>query len=463
MRGSSVALLGTLLSSGCPSLGAYFCSGDDDCDRGGQPGVCLADNTCAYPDTTGECQSGLVRSPNADRDPGGCVPATPPGTGTGSAPMPGTGDVTTSGAASSTGGESSSESTDESDDAASSSGDGPSQCPSVMVTIDTGVLSTSEALVGYPLLVRLDDPELAAQLHANVDTLQILDPTDVALAYEVVPSAVDADAFSAWVRLGEYRAGASLGLSLRWQGSPPASPPTAVWEDRYAGVWHFDDALAGVDDTEVQNSAAPGEPGLTRGEMAADQSTPLVVGHGIAFDGVDDSVDIDAAFVGQLSSYTISMWARMDEEFGEPQSSYFQRLNGDFFYPRCWRLIGGGIFCQSKTAKSSVVPIVPGLMHPQGTTLLLTLSRDGEARQTSVYIDGELRDTTDDLDGDFAAGDLSFQVGTGEWGSATATIDEVRVSQEALPAAWIAADYATMNDPAATLESVGAVASVPCG
>ncbi|MBL4685067.1 MAG: hypothetical protein JKY37_10800, partial [Nannocystaceae bacterium] len=71
---AAVGIAALVCAVGCPSLGGYFCADDSDCNRGGQGGVCLADHACGYPDASGDCDSGLVRSPNADRLPGACVP-----------------------------------------------------------------------------------------------------------------------------------------------------------------------------------------------------------------------------------------------------------------------------------------------------------------------------------------------------------------------------------------------------
>ena len=73
-------ILGGLAIAGCPSLGAYQCERDGDCDREGLVGRCLDDAACAYPEDAGRCESGWVRSPNAADSPGACIDEEPPAT-----------------------------------------------------------------------------------------------------------------------------------------------------------------------------------------------------------------------------------------------------------------------------------------------------------------------------------------------------------------------------------------------
>ena len=103
-----------------------------------------------------------------------------------------------------------------------------------------------------------------------------------------------------------------------------------------------------------------------------------------------------------------------------------------------------------------------GLTQAQGELIHLALSRNAAAGQTHVYVNGQLRNTVDEDATVLADGDHQFEIGHGEWGTATATIDEVRVSDQQLPDAWLAADYATGLDPTAALASIAPIEPSTC-
>ena len=438
-----IGLLGLALA-GCPRLDPYFCSTPEDCDRDGREGVCLDDDTCAYPVGTDECESGLMRSPNAAFDPGGCVDAGgttgPIAEGGGS-----TGDVPGSSDGSSVG----------------ESGE-PLPCSAVAITVDTNVLSSAEVLVDYPLLVRLDDAAIVSGVREAGSNPRWLDASGTELAAELADAEADPDAVLAHVRLPAYELGAQVELQLVWGGAPAATSATDVWS-RYRGVWHLDDVPTGVDGDVMRNAVVVGEPGLTQGAMTAEQSVPGVIGRGLSFDGVDDGVFVDAAFIGTLSDYTISLWARHEDDDDDPWSSYFQRLNGDFFYPRCWRHESANVSCQFRLLEPETIQFASGAFdHLQGQLIHLAMSRDAAAGQTYVHVNGQRRTAVDEEAVTLASGDYLFEIGHGEWGSATAMLDEVRVSDEALPDAWVAADYATGLDPSAALTSIGPMTPAAC-
>lgn len=453
-RASGLALgLSLGVATGCPQLGAYVCGDDGECDRDGQSGQCLADGACAYPDDG--CESGWVRSPNAAERPGQCEPVagasedTATTVGDGASGVlegdPATGSASTS-----------------------DSGELPTCGGRVRIEVTTSFLSASEVLEGYPLLVALDSldsldhAELVAAIAASGEDPVVTDEAGAALAQELELLDADAGTLTLWVRLPAYELGEPLPLELRWGTGEAPGDPADVWAERYAGVWHMGDALSGIDGDEIKNSARLPEPGLTAGQMLPEQSVAGVAGRGLRFDGTDDVVTVDAAFVGQLDSYAITFWVRFDGA-AELPGDYFQRLNGDYFYPRCWRQAGGSVFCQY-IVDDAVTSLGSGLDQAPGQLLHLAMVRDAATAKHRLYVDGELVNENDDPPGATLPNDgYPFEIGRGELGTLPGVIDEVRVSEAALPASWIRADYRTQLEPGAAIGSVGAIEAVPCG
>ncbi len=450
-----IAVVACLAPIGCPTLGGYFCANDDDCNRGGQAGVCLVDNACGYPDPSGDCASGFVRSPNADRLPGECVPGGDLESGSGEA---GSADDVADTGMTSTSGLTDGGSMDSDDGTTSATSCGQR----VAVDIDIGRISPGSAVVGYPLYLRIDDAAIVGALSAAQDSLVVTDEAGVPLRHELQEAVADPDTFAAWVPLPSHDTGAILRLYVAWGGATTTPDPTAVWSD-YVGVWHFDTAPNGAQQDQRPNAATPEEPGLTFGMMTEDSNVPGVVGGSLRFDGVDDAVDVPAAFVGTLESYSISMWARYEGETTQ-QDSYFQRLNGDNFWPRCWRQgdpTDPSLFCQWQV-DGTTGGAYTGYDHANDAWMHFALQRDVEDGQTRVYADGQLVGSESDTGGALGTGTNAFQIGFGEWGSFPGTIDEVRVATSVIDPAWFVADTNHHSDPSAALE-VGVVEPAPCG
>lgn len=432
---------------GCPSLEPYVCELDSDCNRGGLPGWCLEDGACAYENE--DCESGWIRSSNAAVDPGACVDENADGTGTGSDDAasqtgmgPGTGDD------------------DEDDD---DDDDGPSACGSqVALTLNTGVLTPGEALAGLPVLIRIDDAPIPATIAGSGTSPRFFDDRGEALPAEI--ETLGTERFEAWVRLPSYTAGEPLPLYLRWGTADEPPDPALVWADNYVAVWHLSDALTGVDGDPVANAAVVGEPGLTVGSMGSDQSVPGVVGSGLLFDGDDDSVEVQAAFIGTLDSYTVSWWARYDGNGESTFRSYFARLNGDVFWPRCWRLdddqYSGGATCQYQI--DGMTNSIGSSTHALDETIHMALVRDADAQVTYLYRDGELANEIGDPPGAMPTDDLPLQIGRGEWGTYFGMIDEFRVSAAPLPPTWISADYRMVANPSSIVLEQSTIENAPC-
>ena len=229
-------------------------------------GRCLPDGACAYPSDA--CESGWVRSPNAAERPGECEPIEAAGTSTES-----TGSDGASGVLELT----STESTSTVDD----TGPVPTCGALVRLEVTTSFLSASEVLEGYPLLVVLEDSALVAEIADSGEDPVITDAAGTMLVHELERLDEDIGALTLWVRLPAYELGEPLPLQLRWGGGQVPPDPAEVWANRYAGVWHMDDVLSGIDGDEIRNSARIGEPGLTEGEMQPEQSVASVAGRGL--------------------------------------------------------------------------------------------------------------------------------------------------------------------------------------
>ncbi len=420
-------------ATGCPTIGAYQCERDEDCNRAGADGRCLPDAACAYPEESGRCESGWARSPNAADSPGACIDAEPPATSSGSS---------TSGPAESSG--ATTDPSDTLDPSISESGiatDGL-PCGETEVELDTSTFSPGAGLDGFPLWLSLTGWDGSDRITSG-DDLRIMTADGTTLAYEREDGLDGAP--GVWIDLPAFEAEETLQLRFIVGPDLGTPDPADLWSQRYVGVWHMNDVPTGLDGDLVRNSVRDGDDGAMLGSIQPEQRIEGVVGPALEFDGIDDIVEIAASFQGQLDAYTISMWVRVDSPPGDTRGSPFQRLNGDFFYPRCWHASDGslGFACQHQvggdtTFIGSTSPL------PKATMVHFAMVRDPSIDQTTLYVGGEQNNTASDLPGGVLDTDpepRAFELGHGEWGTLLGAIDEVRVSASVLTPERLRADY----------------------
>lgn len=405
MRGGAKAWsIPLLVLAGCPDPGNYACLDDTDCDREGQFGQCLSDRACAYPVPTDRCPSGLIRSPNAATDPGACVP------------------------------DDDAESSSTQTDSAQTSG-GCDDPLGVEVALELDALADAGA--GYPLLLQLTDDGVAEALRAHAQALVVTsaDGTPLPAQWDLGEGG---DPVHAWIRLPDPAVQDAATLQVRWDGAAP--DPTDVWSD-YAFVWHFDEAS----NTDATRTGASGD---LQGAPLPAQSTPAVIGNGLAFDGLDDALWVTPAPAREDGPFTVSVWARYDDPSGE-RAEYFSSLGGDTLYPRCFRNGEGNAVCQIRQGTQS--ENLSGSSHPPGVFQHIALVRDGDAVQ--LYIDGQPEGSASATDGTVGSGRDPWRIADGQWGPAMITLDELRYADRAIPASWIAFDAQTQQDPSAVVTS----------
>lgn len=374
---------------GCPELGPHVCEDDTDCNRQGREGVCFED-ACGYPDAT--CPSEYAYSPNADVDGQRCV---------------------------------------------------PSNCPTLEVSLDASELDLDQALVDYPLFVQL--PASASELGP---------PTSLTLGGVPLPFELAAlgGPTMLHVKLPLLAPDAVLTLEVGFrQPDAEMQPASQVWSAGFQGVWHFDDPLTDAEGGQLSNAVAPQDVGRLSGGIGPQDRVSGVLGTAVKFDGVDDFVSFQPGFLGELTAFTITMWARVDvPDEGAPRIAYFEGLTGDALYPRCWRSEDLRTQCQLRTedADEAITLGAPGPRTARFSHLALVL--DAQTETLALFIDGVL---VADIDapGAPSAGSESLDIARGQWGLSPISVDEVRVSDRALPASWLRADVRTQLDPSAVL------------
>jgi hypothetical protein len=332
------------------------------------------------------------------------------------------------------------------------------------ITIDH--TKVSGTLAGFPVLISLaSDADLQAHALASGNDILFTDSGGLKLPHEI--ESYSAGTLVAWVKVPSVSSAANTTIVMYYGNSGASSQqnPTSVWDNNYKAVWHLKETAGGAgaikDSTEnVNHGTDSGSPTLG----AAGK-----IGKAIDFDGTNDVIKIDnsngAGHVLDYTSgpFTISAWfyARATNRHiaGKRDGGSDQYQFG----------IGGNpnlLFTGNDTNNQGL----------GGTVLSLSTWYYGDVVVNSsgypeLYLNGVKETWSDWLltrPYPFAHRAVDFSIGA-RWNVAPVTaanfnglIDEVRVSNTARSAQWVATEYANQNSPS-TFSIVGSEEGSTCG
>ncbi len=171
-------------------------------------------------------------------------------------------------------------------------------------------------LVDFPLaLIIRDDPELDAIVGADV-AIRTADGADLAFDIDELDLASDSGSdLYAWVRVPALAPRTALDLYV-YYGARTADPLPRVdadaWAAGYGAVWHFTDYEAGAqrDHTGNDNVLTPAS-----AEQEA-RTVAGVLGHGLDFDGVDDTLAAPAhpSLEAADASFSYAVWVTYEPD-----------------------------------------------------------------------------------------------------------------------------------------------------
>ena len=174
---------------------------------------------------------------------------------------------------------------------------------------ETQIDDTGGALTNFPVLISLDDPDLA---NATATTDMAFTTADAVTLLDSEIESYSAGKLVAWVRIPDLSATQDTPIFV-YYGNPAPVPtnPASVWAGEFLGVWHLsqDPGPAGTGD--LKDSTSPANNGTATTNMDPQDLVPAQVGNGLRFDGASDFIDFPAAIdVG--NDFTIALWANLD-------------------------------------------------------------------------------------------------------------------------------------------------------
>ncbi|MEO8702440.1 MAG: DUF2341 domain-containing protein [Kofleriaceae bacterium] len=166
------------------------------------------------------------------------------------------------------------------------------------------------ALADFPVLVKLDDADLAAGA-------ALADGTDVAFTLVDSTTLLDREIESyaagklvAWVKLPSLPATTDTTIYMYYgNAAAPVVTGEAVWTEQFLAVYHMQENLAA---SHVIVDAAKDHDGTAEASMTAADSVEGQIGNALDFDGSNDVVDVAQVDVG--AAFTISLWMNLVDE-----------------------------------------------------------------------------------------------------------------------------------------------------
>jgi len=320
------------------------------------------------------------------------------------------------------------------------------------ITIDhTKVSNTDQS--DFPVLIKITDESNGIFSHAQDDGDDILFTSDdekTKLSHEIETFSKADHALWAWVKIPtlSYQYDTTLYM---YYGNPSCSSQqdaTGVWDSNYAGVWHLGDAgpTTAADSTSNANNGTQSG-GVTFGATGQINSAT-------SYDGTDDYVGNLGNF-GHPNTLTISSWfkttdASWDILFGQtnviPPSAANTFIS--VFAIKATGVLRAELWTGSEGEISTTSSVRDGNWH-QAVMV-------GNVNTQSLYVDGQLIGSR--------SGTISQSwwvysfIGTGydctsrgfpstTWHYFNGTLDEVRISNTARSASWIATEYNNQNSP----------------
>lgn len=234
-----------------------------------------------------------------------------------------------------------------------------------------------------------------------------------------------------------------------------------VWDD-YAAVWHNQEDPSGsapqVLDSTANNNDFTSAGSMTSGDSVAGK----LAGNAIDYDGTDDYLTAaDSASLDTLFSQTISVWVSTTNAInGRPVIS---KLASGAGTDGGWAFnmrSGGEVQYLAYNGTSATTSVIGTDVINDGGWYMVHGVQDGDTR-ADLYVNGANDGSDTSTSGISASTHVVNQASRGNTGTKLAAkIDEVRVRNSVLSAAWVDTEYNNQSSPA-TFYTVGAEEDAP--
>ncbi len=315
---------------------------------------------------------------------------------------------------------------------------------------DANLGVTSENLTNFPVLVKLSSSNIDyTKTQDSGQDIRFTDTDGSDLAYEIEKWDETGTSW-VWVKVPQIDINSSTDYIYLYYGNTSAADhqqATSVWNSNYVMVQH----LAETSGTNTNDSTSNNNDGTKVSATEPNPTTSGQIDGAQDFDGSNDYVSAGTNQIPSGSSHiTISYWQYQRTNTSQMASVSLEGTVGDTFTISVINLGGTYYIWTDSTAENFTVTAA---QHPPlNQWVYVSLNYDGT--KINYYKDGVFQTsyTTSLNTGSLSSNYIGQRV-RGATGNFNGTIDEVRISNTARSAAWIAASYKSESDAFNTIAS----------
>jgi hypothetical protein len=328
------------------------------------------------------------------------------------------------------------------------------------ITIDHTKVSGGSSLTNFPVLIAetVDDmlrtvPNGGKVVNASGYDIIFTDSTEsTKLDHEIESYTALSGAIVMWVRIPTLSASANTTIFMYFGNSSISvsqENKTGVWDSNFKAVWHLKEATG----SDVSDSTSNG--------ASATQNNSPIQGAGkidgsLAFNGSSQYLSVSSNAANASGDKTIETWINASSfanNGGTVQRAITNNIDGTSAYQIDLDL--GGIFMWIVN-DSLGQNIVSNSGSSTGIWYYLVGTYVASTHIVALYINGAVAADNGGEFG-FGIGDLGMNLGrrTDGIGYFSGSLDEIRVSDVARSAGWIATEYNNQSSPS-TFASFGA-------
>ena len=326
------------------------------------------------------------------------------------------------------------------------------------ITIDH--TQVTEDLTNFPILISITDQDLRDKAQNDGDDILFMDNLGVAtkLYHEIEYFDGATGILTAWVNLPIVHSTEDTSLYMYYGNSSSSNQqfPEKVWINHFNAVWHLNNNPMGI----IIDSTLKNNDGTAEGDMTLADLVNGKIGPCLHFDGADDYISF-AEFTDSLDTGTCIAWIQTTADeigavWGEAKTTTDKPylVCGKYYNDNLWfaRDIYG---MDSNYQGFKPIGMNDGQWHQaawlsKGTDNGNTFYFDGQPvslnwqdgqNPNGMWFDDQSTDTN-------SIGALDRPTSRSHW---SGLLDEIRIANIPLSAAWIATEYANQNNPAGFL------------
>ncbi|MFX0185408.1 MAG: DUF2341 domain-containing protein, partial [Candidatus Hodarchaeota archaeon] len=325
------------------------------------------------------------------------------------------------------------------------------------ITIDANKVNGSSSLVNFPVLLNLSDSDLhdLNKVQADGDDILFTDCFGAKLDHEIeffdqIGNGTHAQ-LVAWVKVPNLSSWRDTNITMYYGNNAVQNQENSIgmWENNYVGIWHLSESSGNALDSTSYGTQGSISGGVTQGLSGK-------VNTAYEFNGVDSLVTMGDPADGHLDfgtgSFTVEVWIYRDSSMTSDQYGGIFKGNGDVDDQEGWlfRFKGSDtVRFSGGDGTASVFNIYKSSTLVDDTWIHLVGVLDRSAGVANIYKDGQLIATDSSITSGSIDSTRSLKLSE-DWSSSfhfKGLFDEIRLSNVARSANWIATEYQNQNDP----------------